>query len=223
MSLRPRRGRHPADPTGKLYGETHQPLPNQYDREPPMNIVINRETMTFIARGEYRTIWDLAIQQVDPEAIVIGETERNRTYSCFTDCELKLLYRNTTGFQHEGQDYSAMLQICKALGKQVPVTPTPEGLIRLNKATVPVPKSPVNAPLLPPTEKSWGGRAKGTRPKAGSSTGRVWDLADSILDSMPNLAVKELRAEIIRRSTEEGINPATAQVQYGKWKASKNL
>lgn len=215
------RGRHPADPTGELYGDTHWPLPNYYDREPTMHIAINREKMTFICLGEYRVAWAKALDEVAPEAIVIGEAASSRTYSKFTDMELKLLYRNTTGFQHEGFDYNAMLQSCKVLGLKLEPLPTPPGLVRLPNR--PTPETPAPTPRKAPVARAEGATPTPTpRPKPGTATGRVWDIADEVLAAMPDADHKALRAEIVKRATADGINPATVQVQYGKWKGSKN-
>lgn len=212
------RGRHPADPTGELFGDTHWPLPNYYDREPTMNIAINRETMTFIGLGEYRVLWAKACDEVAPEAIVIGEAASSRTYSKFTDLELKLLYRNTTGFQHEGFDYSVLLQSCKVLGLKLEPLPTPPGLVRLANRPAPTP-----TPHKDPVARPKGGLpTPSARPKAGTATGRVWDIADEVLATMPDTDQKTIRVEVLKRCTAEGINPATVQVQYGKWRGSKN-
>lgn len=216
------RGRHPADPTGEVYGDTHWPLPNYYDREPPMNVAINRKTMTFIGLGEYRVVWAKALDEVAPEAIVIGEAASSQTYSKFTDAELRLLYRNTTGLQYEGSDYSALLQSCKALGLQLEPLPTPPELVRLPNR--PVPETPALTPRKTPVAKVKGATpTPGTRPKPGTVTGRVWDIADEVAAAMPDADHKAQRAEIIRRAVAEGINLATVQVQYSKWRGSKNL
>lgn len=217
------RGRHPADPTGEVYGDTHWPLPNYYDREPPMNVAINRKTMTFIGLGEYRVVWAKAVEEVAPEAIVIGEAASSQTYSKFTDTELKLLYRNTTGLQYEGSDYNALLQSCKALGLKLEPLPTPPGLVRLPNR--PVPETSAPTPSKTPVARAKGATptpSPSARPKAGTVTGRIWDIADEVAAAMPDADHKVQRAEIIRRAVAEGINPATVQVQYNKWKGSKN-
>lgn len=62
-----------------------------------------------------------------------------------------------------------------------------------------------------------------TRPKAGSSTGRVWDIADeeSAKYGAADRTGKEVRRVVIARCEAEGINPSTASVQFGKWKSSQ--
>jgi len=184
-----------------------------------MNVAINRKTMTFIGLGEYRVVWAKAVDEVAPEAIVIGEATSSRTYSVFTDTELKLLYRNTTGLQYEGSDYSALLQSCKALGLKLEPLPIPPGLVRLPNR--PVPETPAPTPSKTPVARAKEATPS-ARPKAGTVTGRVWDIADEVAAAMPDADHKVQRAEIIRRAVAEGINPATVQVQYNKWKGSKN-
>lgn len=68
-------------------------------------------------------------------------------------------------------------------------------------------------------------------PKAGSKTGRVWEIAENSWRQMieeaerwgHRLDIKELRKSIISLCEAEGINSSTASVQYGKWKITKNL
>lgn len=57
------------------------------------------------------------------------------------------------------------------------------------------------------------------RPKAGSTTGKVWDIADEISQTISD--PKALRKAVIERCTQEGINSSTASVQFGKWKNSR--
>lgn len=58
-----------------------------------------------------------------------------------------------------------------------------------------------------------------TRPKAGTSTGKVWDIADRISAAYvgADRFSKAVRASIIEECEKAGINPATAGVQYSKW------
>lgn len=183
-----------------------------------MKIGINRETMTFVALGEYQAVWAKGMEQVQSEAFVIGAADESRTYSKFSELELKLLYRNTTGFAHEGTNYNALLQSCKALGlKLEPLAGTPVAIPKPQPATqAPTPRK---APVARP---EGGSPTPSARPKAGTATGRVWDVADEVLTTMPGADPKTVRAEVLKRCTAEGINPATVQVQYGKWRGSKN-
>ena len=84
----------------------------------------------------------------------------------------------------------------------------------------PAPKAP-KAPKAPTTPADPNGR-----PKASSTTGLVWDLADTayatvVTDGAAEPDWKAVRAELARLCAHEGINAGTMGVQYGKWKASK--
>ena len=84
----------------------------------------------------------------------------------------------------------------------------------------PAPKAP-KAPKAPTAPADPGGR-----PKATSTTGLVWDLADMayatvVTDGAAEPDWKAVRAELARLCAHEGINAGTMGVQYGKWKASK--
>ena len=84
----------------------------------------------------------------------------------------------------------------------------------------PTPKAP-KAPKAPTTPADPNGR-----PKASSTTGLVWDLADTayatvVPDGAAEPDWKAVRAELARLCSQEGINAGTMGVQYGKWKASK--
>lgn len=62
------------------------------------------------------------------------------------------------------------------------------------------------------------------RPKAGSSTAKVWDIADGVLAAAADgldLTSKELRTTIIEACEAEGINKSTAATQYSKWKRAQ--
>ena len=62
------------------------------------------------------------------------------------------------------------------------------------------------------------------RPKAGSSTAKVWDIADGVLAAAADgldLNSKELRTAIIVACEADGINKSTAATQYSKWKRAQ--
>lgn len=57
------------------------------------------------------------------------------------------------------------------------------------------------------------------RPKAGSATGKVWEIADEVAATITD--EKALRKSVIEKCTQAGINSSTASVQFGKWRASR--
>ena len=86
-----------------------------------------------------------------------------------------------------------------------------------------------SAPPAPPKPKGKPKplRAPGTpaaRPKAGTSTGKVWDVADKLWASFEEKAdLKGFRKLVNEACTQEGVNAGTVNVQFGKWKSSKGL
>lgn len=59
-----------------------------------------------------------------------------------------------------------------------------------------------------------------TRPKAGTKTGRVWELADA---QSANLGKPAPRKGVIEECLTEGLNVATAATQYGRWRKYHGL
>lgn len=59
-----------------------------------------------------------------------------------------------------------------------------------------------------------------TRPKAETKTGRVWAIADA---QSKNLGSPAPRKPVLEEAKSEGINPATAATQYGRWRKYHGL
>lgn len=59
-----------------------------------------------------------------------------------------------------------------------------------------------------------------TRPKSGTKTGRVWDIADA---QSQELGAPAQRKGVLDAAADEGINTATAATQYGRWRKYHGL
>lgn len=59
-----------------------------------------------------------------------------------------------------------------------------------------------------------------TRPKPGTTTGRVWQIAD---EQSAKLGAPAPRKDVLAVATAEDINVATAATQYGKWRKYHGL
>lgn len=59
-----------------------------------------------------------------------------------------------------------------------------------------------------------------TRPRPGSKTVRPWEIADELSRATGKPAV---RKDVIEKATAEGISPATAATQYGRWRRYNGL
>ena len=131
------------------------------------------------------------------------------------------------------EDYAALVRECLSTIDAMPLDHTdtvwlrgevdrlaPSVTTTAEDGHKPAPKAP-KAPKAPTTPADPNGR-----PKASSTTGLVWDLADTayatvVPDGAAEPDWKAVRAELARLCSQEGINAGTMGVQYGKWKASK--
>lgn len=59
-----------------------------------------------------------------------------------------------------------------------------------------------------------------TRPKAGTKTGRIWEIADSLSQQA---GAPVARKDVLAAATTEDINVATAATQYGRWRKYHGL
>lgn len=131
------------------------------------------------------------------------------------------------------EDYAALVRECLSTIDAMPIDHTdtvwlqgevdrlaPSVTTAAEDGPKPAPKAP-KAPKAPTTPADPNGR-----PKASSTIGLVWDLADTayatvVPDGAAEPDWKAVRAELARLCSQEGINAGTMGVQYGKWKASK--
>lgn len=59
-----------------------------------------------------------------------------------------------------------------------------------------------------------------TRPKDGTATGKVWDIADALSKKAKKPTA---RKPVLEAAAEAGINPSTAATQYGRWRKFNGL
>lgn len=65
--------------------------------------------------------------------------------------------------------------------------------------------------------------APNARPKAGSTTGRVWDICDVAIAKGTPTDWKAFKKQILATGVAEGINESTMSVQFGKWKLASGF
>ena len=59
-----------------------------------------------------------------------------------------------------------------------------------------------------------------TRPRDGTATGRVWEIADTLSADTKKPAV---RADVLKAGEAEGLNASTIATQYGRWRKFNGL
>lgn len=152
------------------------------------------------------------IQQAQGRKVIAPPLE-GRSFSKLEKLPLQYLYWSICK-ETPPDDYSELLRQCLTKLDSIPVDETPLEELEREVARL-YPEEPVSRgekkaardPGAPPA-----------RPKATSTTGRVWEIADSLMKGN----VLPERKAVIAACEAEGINPATASTQYGKWKASKS-
>lgn len=115
-----------------------------------------------------------------------------------------------------------------------PGVTTPETLAHLGAAPAPsagprkppprpgaAADKPAKAPAAPKAPRA--PSAPATRPKAGTATGKVWDLADQLWSDTAANDIKAFRTKLTAACEAEGINAGTVGVQFSKWKSSKGI
>ena len=156
----------------------------------------------------------LAAQYQQQGIKVIAPPLEGRGFAKLESLQLQYLLWNSTQIAPP-EDYAECIRALLDYAEKLPVTeaPRPEGwqppsvTSQLEGSTAP------SAPRQP--------REPGERPKAGSTTGKVWDIADKVFPTISSGDWKAIRTAIINACTAEGINEATAATQYSKWKAAK--
>jgi len=233
------RGRHPADPTGEIYGDSHWPLPLPHERGNEMTHymlidVTTMETAKLLLVGTLRQV-QLHGQILKAQGRkIIAPPLEGRGLSRLKMEELQYMLWNTWGLspvnaKGEPKGFGDLLTECLHAAQQV----LPDGTsIELLEAEV--------AKIAPPPEDEGEHKPEaklvkkamprtpqkpGEAPAATSTTGKVWIIADRVLAAHPAVTAttdwKPLRDAIIAACESEGINKATAATQYSKYKASK--
>jgi len=183
-------------------------------------ILIDNEQLCFIKATEtvrQAEYWaDILLPKRD--FIITGES--NRDYSCYSNYELRMLYYNTVGTNvPDNIEYAKMLKGVADLARALILDETSvEDLKKkLGHEVPPVDPRPATEK---PRKSSSGTSKPAGRPKEGSTTAKVWLIADQMNANDPGLGYdsKEFRTCVINECTKDGINPSTAATQFGKWK-----
>lgn len=137
-----------------------------------------------------------------------------RSFSQLNQQQLQYLFWNSKQ-ETPPNDYGQLITELLAFAETLPVSPL--RYLPLNNGST----APVSAPQAPKEPRVT--KQPGDRPKAGSTTGLVWDVCDKIYAGFAENGGdwKLVRAAIMAECIKEEINEATAATQYSKWKASK--
>ena len=199
--------------------------PTQREKEAVMHhVAIDRDTMTILGVGGYRALSVLSVVQERPN-VTIAYADQNKTYSAFSDAQLRQLYKSITGFPFTTANYFALIQAIHALvmvmPKNVPDEDALETVATKKFGALPKPakvKESKPERLITRIERPVQSVTAGStfqRPGEGTSTGRVWALCDELRSQTKDK--KALKQLVLEAGRKAGINDSTISVQFGKW------
>jgi hypothetical protein len=168
-----------------------------------MYVLINKTTLEVVKTSNSVQHLGLLVEKKYPDDAIIICPVSTWTKELTVFEQIKI-YTNLTGKEYKGP--TTLMEVQKVLQEAVNLIP-PKG------------KDPEST-----QEKTVATKAKtgeGVRPKAGTMTGLVWDIADQLSKTIPIEPWKDFKKEVLIKGEAEGINAATIQVQLGKWRASK--
>lgn len=153
---------------------------------------------------------------------VIAPPVEGRGFSTMSKEQLQYLFWNTM-HQPPADEYGVLVQALLGIAITMPLDETPLADLEREVARL-YPDSPtVSTPALAAELNAgvYGQPLKEVpeRPKATSTTGKVWEIADRFFTDDGDW--KTMRGKIMTACESEGINSATAATQYSKWKAAK--
>lgn len=184
------------------------------------SVLVNTETFELVSASTQPNsakclaiIADIEIPSSD--YLIIGPTAEWLEKS-FTHDELIKIYAVATDDEIERALPITLLRRCVALLNCVSInTQTSVELEKVLGRPFRVKKTPEPEKSLRKKSSKQGGY---TRPKMGTATGKVWDIADEMLEAN---GVIPLKLTVVIACEVAGINPSTAATQYGKWKSNK--
>lgn len=184
-----------------------------------MNILINNAELVIIkntATVEQAVAWADILCPSD-DFTVVGDDHKH--YAGYTDFELRIILEKLTGKQHtattaRGLTIDAIIKGAEELEVDN------SDLAELNSQAKPI---IAKATIAKESKKEISDKPVSgvNRPKAGTVTGRIWDIIDGIIPALKENGIPE-RAYVIQLCEIEGISASTAATQFSKYKRYLN-
>lgn len=184
------------------------------------HVAISRVSMRVIGRGHYRALSALSVVQEETDVDIIYAGE-NKSFAIYDKVQLQRLYLGLTQLPFHGE-YWQLLEAIRALIARIPEVPYTEEQLTVQAEKKFGPEkldrpAPAKTRVAPKTkvERKPADPSSVDRPKAGSATGRVWELCDSLAPHHKDK--KQLKLAVVEAGKLEGLNESTLSVQFGKW------
>lgn len=182
------------------------------------HVAIDRDTLEILGVGDYRVLSVLSVVKERPN-VTLAYANEHKTYSAFTMPQLQQMYTMLCK-EHFNGPYLELLQAIRALVLRIKPVPFTEEQLNAaaekkfgpEKFEHPVAKKKV--PRVQAERKPIN-VSEISRPKAGSTTGRVWEICDAVAQATKDK--KAIKVAVLEVGRQEGINDSTVSVQFGKW------
>lgn len=159
------------------------------------------------------------VAHANPGIRLIAPPVEGRSFTKFSPSHLAHLIANLGATPDE--DYAARVQQAAELVSGLTPDPTPLAALQRQADKLHLPPPDLNHPEPKPVAAPKPKKERSTefkdpaRPKAGTTTGLVWDMADALRAKLGRLPTSK---EMVADCEREGIKAGTVSVQFGKWK-----
>ena len=182
------------------------------------HVAIDRDTLEILGVGDYRALSVLSVVKERPN-VTLAYANEHKTYSAFTVAQLQQMYTALCK-EHFNGPYLELLQAIRALVLRLAPIPFTEEQLNVaaekkfgpEKFETPAPRKKVPRAV---SERKPADASSIARPKAGSTTGRIWEICDEV--SKATRDKKAIKFAVLEIGRKEGINDSTISVQFGKW------
>lgn len=225
------RGPHPNDPDCTFFSADHMPLPQPHEGAPALYMLLDVTTQTgtrLLAKAKLREVQAMGVLSKANGLKVIAPPLAARGLSALSLEQLQYLFWNLCQ-KPPAANYGELVQACYKLILEFPEDATPLEQLQLLVSRLPQ-EVAEQATQLPTAEKTKrekrapatdAGAVQSARPKAGTLTGKVWEICDQVREKHGSgFDWKAHRSEILATCVAEGINNATATTQFSKYKVA---
>lgn len=183
------------------------------------HVAIDCDSLEVLGTGNYRALSVLSVVKERPN-VTIAYAAEHKTYSVFSTAQLQQIYTMLCKEQFVGT-YLELIQAVRALVLRLAPVPFTEeqltaaaekkfGPENLDRPAAAKKKTPRVVAERKPVDPSGI-----VRPKAGSTTGRIWEICDEVARATSDK--KAMKFAVLEVGRKEGINDSTISVQFGKW------
>lgn len=178
---------------------------------------VEETKIKFVAENERATLLGRLYKAEHPGRTCIAPPVEGRGFSKLDKLALQYLFWNTFG-KTPNEDYQILLKEALEETLKLEVNQSEISILQASLAEF-GDLGPSGAPVPKKEPKPKAEKTGLEVPKATSTCGVVWDIAEKMFIANGNVIPE--RKAFIDACVEEGLHPATASTQFAKWKKTK--